>query len=236
MAPTPSTASSRSLSASQRKRTSKSNRALLTTLTGHPQTRSLPNPQTSSGSKRSSSRNAPKDVIDLSNNDSDADSDICSLITSPSHRTRSTSQRIASSSRNVSTIERSDSDTDIVATKQALTLEVDIRKRLADVLIELDASKKKIEKYEATNTCRKCSEIMWQPCILPCGHAMCAECIYECSCKVRISRPPVLSWDWQKRVEGMARQSGIPIPERPKFVWPSPPGWTPRRNLLGLVP
>ncbi|KAE9384183.1 hypothetical protein BT96DRAFT_1008337 [Gymnopus androsaceus JB14] len=156
MAPTPSTASSRSLSASQRKRTSKSNRALPTTPTRHLQTHSLPTPQTSSASKRSSSRNASKDVIDLSNNDFDADSDVRFLSTTPSRQTRSRSQGIASSSRNVSIMELSeDSDADIVAAEQApkaYAPPVDIGKRLADVLKELDASKKKIEKASDAGT------------------------------------------------------------------------------------
>lgn len=79
-----------------------------------------------------------------------------------------------------------DPRTDIVATRQAiktsallvsavllwfgnssLTLPelADSEKRLADILEELDASKKKIVKYESANFCKKCGEIMWQPCV-----------------------------------------------------------------------
>lgn len=122
MAPTPSTASSRSLSTSQRKRTSQRNRDLPTTPTRHPQTRSLLTPQTRSASKRnaSSSQNASKDTIDLSNEDSDADSNVPSLLSASTRETRAGFQYISSSSRNISFMELSDdSDTDVAATKQA---------------------------------------------------------------------------------------------------------------------
>jgi len=79
-----------------------------------------------------------------------------------------------------------DSDTDTVTKKHAPKLsalpvsavllcfgnsmlinleQVDIGKRLADALKELDASKKKIGRYEAANSCKRCAEIMWQPCM-----------------------------------------------------------------------
>ncbi|KAE9386585.1 hypothetical protein BT96DRAFT_1005924 [Gymnopus androsaceus JB14] len=237
LAPTPPPASSRSLTVSPYKRTitySKRDRARVTAPSRHPQTRTLPTPQTSSASKRnaSSSRNALRDVIDLSNNDSD----IRCLITAPSCQTRSRSRGISSSSRNMSIMELSDdSDVDIA----------DIRKRLADALKELDATKKEVEQYEAAtkeeNTCEMCVGVIWQPCILPCGHVLCAECIYDyvyyhrkaghqlhsttCGyCRAPILRAPVLSLEWQERVADMALAKGIPIPERTKFTWPPPPG------------
>lgn len=86
---------------------------------------------------------------------------------------------------------------------------------------------------------RRCFEISYVH-SLPCGHALCAECLYDyaylhlkaghqlhsttCAyCRAPISRPPVLSLDWQDRVDDMAFAKGIPIPKRIDFKWPPPP-------------
>lgn len=79
--------------------------------------------------------------------------------------------------------------------------QAEIRKRLADVLKELSSTNQEVEKYEAAteeeNTCELCLGIIWQPCVwvalsfvnvlksqlyvysLPCGHALCADCLYD---------------------------------------------------------
>ncbi|KAJ3738825.1 hypothetical protein DFH05DRAFT_1530981 [Lentinula detonsa] len=175
-----------------------------------PQTHSLPNTPTRQTPHASSSGNRVfKDVIDV---DSDSDSDIRSpLVTT----TRQVSQGSASSSRNVSkdVIDLSNDDSDTISLPAA------IGKRLAAALDELEVTKKKVEKYEALT-------IEENTCETKAGHQLhSTTCGY---CRAAISRPPILSLEWQNRVDDMALEQGIPIPERTEFQWPPPPG-TPKR-------
>ncbi|KAJ3779432.1 hypothetical protein GGU10DRAFT_382581 [Lentinula aff. detonsa] len=129
-----------------------------------------------------------------------------------------------------------------------------IEKQLAEALEELDAAKEKIGRYEAAVeedlSCDVCTLPAWQPCILPCGHSMCADCLYEdarhrrlsgraiysmkCGyCRSRITRAPIVSFDWQRRVDAMALEKGIPIPKRNPFKWP--PAGTPKNHRSRIV-
>ncbi|KAE9382960.1 hypothetical protein BT96DRAFT_951747, partial [Gymnopus androsaceus JB14] len=148
MSKSPTTVSSRSRF-SPYKRTitySKRDKARATTPSRLPQTRSLPNtPNRQTPHASSSGNRMAEDVIDLTNDNSDSDSDICSLnATTPRQGSASLSRTMPKDD-----IDLSDGDSDTVLLPFTILEQADIGKRLADALEELDATKKKAEKYEA---------------------------------------------------------------------------------------
>jgi len=174
--------------------------------------------QTNSTVQRDLPSGALKDVVDLSNDDSDAD------IYSDAQDDAIGTGTVDNASKN-----------------SVVMVPADVDRRLADAREELEAIKEVVRQYEADaeeeNTCEMCVDVIWQPCVLPCGHALCVECIQEYAyyhkkaghqldtaqcpfCRKPIWRAPVLSSEWQDRVDEMALSKGIPIPERTEIKWP----------------
>lgn len=177
MAPTPSTASSRVLSASRSKRTSGRPKSSTSFLHSKPRPHSTAYTRSKHGRVAASSGNVSKDFIDLTHDDSDAEA-------SPPRCAPPTLRTICSPSRSTTYAELLiNSDTELTIRKgrktstppvagptdaipsRSLSPERRENDVLTAILRELDAAKRRIAKFESANHCELCKEIMWQPCM-----------------------------------------------------------------------
>lgn len=175
MAPTLSTASSRALSVSRGKRTSERPKSSTSVL--HSKSRSHliahARDQSRHGRAVASSGYWPKDIIDLTHDDSDTDdsSPRSAPASCSTSRSMTYAELLVVPDTEVTTAKSRDTSTPPVAgptgaiPSRSLTPEHGDFDVLADILKELDAAKKRIEKFESANYCKSCKAIMWQPCM-----------------------------------------------------------------------
>lgn len=174
MAPTLSTASSRALSVSRGKRTSERPDSSILHSKSRSHLIARARDRSRHGRVSASSGYGSKDIIDLTHDDSDTDDSSprsAPPTSSSSSRSMTYAELLVVPDTEVVTAKSRETSTPPVAgptgvkPSRSLTPEHGDFDVLADVLKELDAAKKRVEKFDSANYCKSCKAIMWQPCM-----------------------------------------------------------------------